>query len=316
MTVADRSAPERPSILARARTGLTRALQALEALPFYAFMGLFRTLGPDRASAWGGAIGRTLGPLIPVHRVGRRNLKAALGLDGADAARVLRSTWENLGRTAGEYAHFGAYSGFPNPRIEVVGLENAKAALAAGKGAILVSGHFANWELMALGAHHAGLTGAEVYRIANNPFVNDWIVARRRRFAYPLQVPKSRDGTRDLVKTLREGGSVAMLADQKYHEGLAIPFFGRDAMTAAGPAVLALRMGSAIVPVSMERLRENGRMTARFRLTFHPALDVARTGDKDADVRAILLAINAFLEAQVRARPDEWLWFHRRWPPA
>jgi KDO2-lipid IV(A) lauroyltransferase len=161
---------------------------------------------------------------------------------------------------------------------------------------------------MALNAYHAGFDGAEVYRPINNPFVNAWIVRQRRRFAYPLQVSKTGEGARTLLKTLKAGKSLAMLADQKHREGLAIPFFGRDAMTVPGPAVLSLRTGAALVPATM--VRTGG---ARFHMSFWPELTISRTGDSTADISLRLTAINAWLEDAVRANPSMWLWAHDRW---
>jgi len=216
--------------------------------------------------------------------------------------------WSNLGRVFGEYPHFRSFTAYPNARIEVSGTEHVTAALKSGKGAILVSGHFANWELMALTAYRAGFDGAEVYRPINNPIVNAWIVRQRRLHAYPLQVSKTGEGARQLLKTLKANRSLAMLADQKHREGIAVPFFGRDAMTVPGPAVLSMRTGAALVPVTMERTKG-----ARFRMVFHPQIEIARTGDTAADARAGLLKINQWLESVVRAQPAMWLWAHDRW---
>lgn len=278
-------------------------------LPFFAVMGVFRLMGVDAASATGGWLARRFGPMAPAHRTAVANLAAALPEQTADErATILDRMWNNLGRTFAEYAHFRAFAGFPNARVQMSGREHVEAALAQGKGAILVSGHFANWEVMALAAYQAGFDGCEIYRPANNPIVNWWIVRQRRRWAYPLQVPKTADGTRDLLRTLKAGKSIAMLADQKYREGRIIPFFGRDAMTAMGPAVLTMRTGAALIPVTMRRLEG-----ARFAMAFHPPIEVARTGDKDADGAAVLLAVNRFLEEAVRAEPSQWLWPHNRW---
>ncbi len=284
-------------------------LWALEALPFFLLMAIFRVIGVDAASSLGGWLARKLAPLSPAHKTARRNMRRALAhFSTQEIETTLDAMWDNLGRTFAEYPHFRRFTGPNNPRIQIEGIEHAHAALARGQGAIATSGHFANWELMALGAYNAGFDGCEIYRIVNNPFVNFWIVRQRRRHAYPLQVPKSRDGTRDLIRTLKDGKVIAMLADQKYREGLPIPFFNRDAMTATGPAVLSLRTGAAIAPVTMVRLKG-----ARFRLTFHPEITYERTGDKNADVTEILTRINRFLEDAVRAQPAQWLWAHNRW---
>jgi KDO2-lipid IV(A) lauroyltransferase len=115
-------------------------------------------------------------------------------------------------------------------------------------------------------------------------------------------------GARDMLRTLKSGGTIAMLTDQKHREGMAIPFFGRDAMTVTGPAVLSLRTGAALTPVTMVRTKG-----ARFAMAFHAPLQVARVGEKEADIRAILVAISKALEEAIRAHPEQWLWAHNRW---
>lgn len=284
-------------------------LWILEAIPVFALLGIFRLLGVDTASAFGGWLGRSLAPIAPAHETARRNLRAAFpDKSDAEIGAILNGMWDNLGRTFAEYAHFRAFCGFPNARIEIVNLDIARAALASGKGAIALSGHCANWELMALGAWQAGIDGAEVYRPVNNPLINRWIMRQRRRFAYPTQISKNGDNVRELLRTLKEGKALAMLTDQKHSEGLPIPFFGRDAWTATGPAVLGLRTGAALVPVRM--VRTGG---ANFQMTFYPPLEISRSGDKDADIAATLGLINKALEDAVREHPAQWLWAHNRW---
>lgn len=285
-------------------------LWLLEAIPFFLAMGVFRLLGVDGASAAGGWLARTLAPLSPAHGTAKRNLKRAFPQKGeAEIAAILKGMWDNLGRTFAEYPHFRAFSGYPNARIALEGLGVAEAAKAAGKGVIALSGHCANWELMALTAHQCGMHGAEIYRPINNPLVNAWIVRQRSRYAYPLQISKlGGQGARDMLRTLKSGGTIAMLTDQKHREGVAIPFFGRDAMTVTGPAVLSLRTGAALVPVTM--VRTTG---ARFAMEFHAPLQIARTGEKEADIRAVLTAISQALEEAIRAHPEQWLWAHNRW---
>jgi KDO2-lipid IV(A) lauroyltransferase len=283
-------------------------LWCLEAIPFFGIMGLFKLISVDAASAFGGWLARMLAPIAPAHTTARNNLEAAFPEKSpAEINAILTGMWDNLGRTFAEYAHFRKFDGYPNARIAVRGLEHAQTAVALGKGAIALSGHCANWELMALTAYQAGLDGAEVYRPVNNPLVNWWIMRQRRRYAYPLQVSKNGDA-RALLRTLKDGKVIAMLTDQKHSEGLPIPFFGRDAWTATGPAVLSLRTGSALIPVRMVRTKG-----ARFEMTFYPPLEISRSGDKDADIRATLVTICSALEETVRAHPAQWLWAHNRW---
>lgn len=284
-------------------------LWCLEAIPFFGIIGLFKVLGLDAASAFGGWLARMFAPIAPAHTTARKNLEAAFPEKSpAEIKAILTGMWDNLGRTFAEYAHFRRFAGAPNPRIAIENMEIATAALAAGKGAIALSGHCANWELMALGAFQAGIDGAEVYRPVNNPIVNWWIMRQRRAYAYPVQINKNADSARELLKTLKDGKAIAMLTDQKHSEGLPIPYFGRDAWTATGPAVLGLRTGAALVPVRMVRTKG-----ANFRMTFYPPLEPSRSGDKDTDIRVTLTAINKALEDAVREHPEQWLWAHNRW---
>lgn len=284
-------------------------LWCLEALPVFALMGLFRLIGVDAASGLGGWLARHLAPIAPAHRTARRNLEAAFPeKDKAAIDAILSGMWDNLGRTFAEYAHFRRFASYPNDRVELVGADETRAAVAECGGGIALSGHCANWELMAVTAYQAGFDGAEVYRPVNNPLIDRWIMRQRTRYAYPTQISKNGDNVRELLRTLKDGGVLAMLTDQKHTEGLPVPFFGRDAWTATGPAVLGLRTGAALVPVRMVRLKG-----ARFRMSFLPRLQIARSGDKDADIRAAMRAINAALEEAVRDHPEQWLWAHNRW---
>jgi KDO2-lipid IV(A) lauroyltransferase len=283
-----------------------------EAVPFYLFMGFFRLLGIDAASALGGFIGRQVFYRItPVIDRARENLKAAYP-EMPEAAReaVIREMCDNLGRTVAEYPHLDKLKlTGANPRLTVSGEEHAFAAAAAGKGLMFISGHFANWEAMPVTATELGFEGALVYRPPNNPYVDRYISRMRANAGPKMQISKGAQGTRQIFTTLRKGLAVLLLVDQKTDQGVAAPFFGRDAMTTPAPAALALKLGSALIPASNQRLGG-----ARFRLTVHPPIEFTPSGDHDADVVALTSKINQAIEDCVRARPSQWLWIHRRWP--
>jgi KDO2-lipid IV(A) lauroyltransferase len=217
--------------------------------------------------------------------------------------------WDNLGRVMAEYAHLDQiHLTGPDPRIEGTGVEHLEAARARGKGVIVISGHFANWEIMPFAARDYGLKGGVVVRPTNNPYVSRWLERARIRNGMAEQIPKGAQGMWRIVALLRNGEAVLMLVDQRASEGILVPFFGRDAFTTQAPAALALRLRSAILPVSNERLSG-----ARFRLTIHPAIEPPDTGDANRDLTEFTAAITRFIESRVRERPHEWLWLHRRW---
>ena len=284
-----------------------------EAAAFFAFMGLFRVLGVDRASALGGFIGRNIFYRIGVTRRARDNLRAAFpDMSNAEMKAIIIEMCDNLGRTVAEYAHHDKMTSVgPDARIEIVNLDILERAAAKGKGIEFVSGHFGNWEVMLHAARQHGYDGGFVYRPVNNPYIDRYTVRQRMTYGPREPVSKGSQGVRRIFTLLRGGKSIFMLVDQKTNEGLPVPFFGRDAMTTPTPAALSLKLGAVCLLVTNERL--NG---ARFRMTIHEPLTVEPSGDHDRDVLALTTKLNAALEEVIRKRPSQWLWIHRRWPKA
>jgi KDO2-lipid IV(A) lauroyltransferase len=122
-------------------------------------------------------------------------------------------------------------------------------------------------------------------------------------------VPKGGLAARRAIEALKEGRHLALLIDQKMNDGIPVPFFGRPAMTAPAVAQLALRFDCAVVPARVERTEG-----AHFRLVVSPPLEIVRTGDRNADILALMTRINSVLESWIRERPEMWFWLHRRWP--
>lgn len=279
-----------------------------EAAIFLAFMGFFRVIGLDAASAMGGFIGRNIFARTGASGRARRNLAMAFP-EKSEAERdaILRVMWDNLGRTVAEYAHLdklGVHGAAP--RIKVNGGEILTGL--RGQGVLILSGHFANWEAMPITGAEYGLQGAIVYRPPNNPYVDRYIARARAIKGYAEQISKHK-GVKRIFTLLRSGKAILLLADQKTNEGIAVPFFGRDAMTTPAPAALALKLKVPVVLAANKRLGG-----AHFGVTIYPPLDFTSTGDDEADTHALTLAINRKLEEIVRADPGQWLWIHRRWP--
>jgi KDO2-lipid IV(A) lauroyltransferase len=272
--------------------------------------GAVRLLPLDRASALGGALARLIGPRLGVTKRARLNLRAAMPeLGAAETEAVIRAMWDNLGRVMFEYPHLRQIQCFgPQSRVEILGVEHIDRSLAAGRQIILVAGHLGNWEIAPLAAEQHGMAVAHVYRAANNPLV-DRMIARMRPDLLTQFLPKGAVASRRAVGAVREGMHLGMLIDQKMNDGIPVPFFGRDAMTAPALARLAMRYDLDIIPVRSERL--DG---ARFRLTVHPKVEVPHSADRNADVAAVMAEVSALLESWIRDRPEQWLWLHRRWP--
>lgn len=277
----------------------------------WALFGLLGLLPLDRASAFGGWLARTLGPLLPMHRRAARNLARAMPeLSAVARAGLLAGMWDNLGRVLGEYPHLHRiWDPGPGGRVELVGAEILRALAEDGRPGILVGAHVGNWEILPVGAGRMGLPLTFVYRHANNPLADRLLArARERASADGRFLRKGREAARGMVQTLKAGGHVAMLADQRLSRGVPAPFFGREAMTTQAPAQFARAYACPVVPVRVERLEG-----ARFRVTVEQPLAAPDTGDSEADDRALMAQVNRIFERWIRERPDQWLWMHRRW---
>jgi Kdo2-lipid IVA lauroyltransferase/acyltransferase len=279
-----------------------------EAAGLFAVMTAFGALPVDWASAIGGWLGRTIGPRLGASRRALRNLRHALP-DNSETEnhRIVRGMWDNLGRTVAEFPHLDAICAAGSRRVEIVNAGGIAEILRVKRPVILFGGHFANWEVGSSIIHQLmGSSLLSVFRASNNPWVNRLL---RGRVQSRRTVAKGADGGRDLLRHLRQGGHVGLLVDQKMNDGIAVPFFGRDAMTAPAIARLALRFDCPIVPVRVERL--NG---TRFRFTVLPQLELSDRSDTADNVLETMKRVTATIEDWIVARPEQWLWIHRRWP--
>lgn len=284
----------------------------LEAMALKAALGLFGALPLERASAFGAFIAGTLGPRLGVTNRARANMARTMPeLAPAEREAIIKKMWRNLGRTIGEYAHLHEFQ-LPAHRgkLGLSGTENLSVMEERDKGAIFISGHFGNWEIAPLIGRLYGLEGAEIYRHANNPYVDEWMVGLRARAITPLQIPKGSKGAREILKVLKEKKSLYMLVDQKMNEGLETTFFGHKAMTTAAPAGLAVRYGVPIYPISFRRLGES----TGFAMKVNPPILADENADTFEEIARITQAMNDFLEGEIRAHPEQWFWLHNRWP--
>ncbi len=277
-------------------------LDRVEAAIIRAVLGLLRRLGPVAASNLGGGIARAIGPLLPVSRVAHDNLRRAMPhLDHAARRRIVRGVWDNLGRTVAEMPHLARLDWHLDDQGRIERLR------AQGGPAIFFTGHIGNWELLPFAAAAQGVPLSIVYRAAKNPYV-DALIAEIRG-GNTTHFPKGAKGARAAFGHLSRGGRLGLLMDQKLNDGIAVPFFGRPAMTAASAAAYALRFRCPLIPAVVRR-----EGPARFRVMIEPPLDLPDTGDRHADIAAVTLALNQTLERWIADWPEGWLWLHRRWP--
>ncbi len=268
---------------------------------------LFRTIGLESASALGGCLGRLAGRFaISRNRIARRNIGQSFpGITAEEVQRIITGMWDNFGRLVAEFPHLHAIDVYGGSRVTIT--RDPGVDEFAHMPSIFMGAHFGCFDLGILLATQKDIDLTIIYRQANNPLAERLIQSWRLKCG-GTWAPKGRRGSQLVLKGLRRKGAIAVLGDQKYSQGVPVPFFGRDAMTAPALAELALKHDIPIIPIRVLR-----KPRARFHVHLFAPLDIVRTGDAARDVRTMLRAINATYEDWIREHPEQWLWLHRRW---
>jgi KDO2-lipid IV(A) lauroyltransferase len=282
----------------------------IEALAWNAYTGALSALGLERASRWGGAIVPAIAPINSAWKTAIRNIRMSFPNE-SDAwhQEVRRESFVELGRMTGEFPHMGKFlDKYRRGEVRFEGKEIVEATL--GKGAVFIGGHFSNWEVTSLCLAQTDPTSHFTYRPANNPIIDKYIVETRAEFGLALQAAKGKEGGMGLLRSLKRGRSIALMNDQKYNAGLAVPLFGYDCMTADGPTRLALKFNVPLIPITGRRIQGTN-----FVATAYPAiqLDYAKPDDEQSVLDGVR-RVNEFMEARIREAPGQWFWSHRRWP--
>jgi KDO2-lipid IV(A) lauroyltransferase len=247
----------------------------------------------------------------PLWRAAHWNLKLAFPeWSAAERRRAIRGVIKQVGWMAGEFAHFPDYTRENIDRVVLLdGFENFAAARERGKGVLFLTGHFSAWELAPFAQ---ALFGHPLHFLAR-PIANgrvNALVNRYRCLSGNQSIDKNRSA-RAVLSILHQGGTVGVLADHNSsrEEGVFVDFFGIPACTTSGLARMALRTGASVVPGFLlwdPAIR-------KYRLRFDPAVELARTGDDEHDIRENTARFTRVVEDFVRRYPDQWVWVHKRW---
>lgn len=282
----------------------------VQAALIYLGLVICRAVPLRLAAGLGAFMFRTFGPMLRADKVARRNLKRFYpekNQDEIDA--IVKGVWDNLGRGAGEWPQMDKVpTTGSNSRVEVIGEDYLLDAIKSGTSFIIFTGHLGNWEISTTVIADRGTKMVSVYRKASNPWIEKLFQKVRGKASAEL-IPKGREGAKRLLQVLKEGKPLGVLVDQKLNEGIPVPFFGADAMTATAPADFALRLKCPLIPMQVIRLPGS-----RFKVIFHPPMDLPNGPDKKENIRSLLTDINATLEGWIRERPEQWFWVHNRWP--
>ena len=276
----------------------------------YTFISLLflicKFLGYEKGSNLGEKIGKKVGPLFRNKKIILENLNnAKINEKNFDIKNLINDMWGNYGRILCEYPFISSLSDTNNNKyLKVNGKEVLERLKKENKKAVFISGHFNNFELMAMQISKQGIDLAAIYRPLNNIFLNKKMENIRKKFICKNQIKKGIAGTREIIKFIKNGYSIALMIDQRVSEGIESKFFNKKAFTTTIPAQLHLKYGLEIVPVYIERKNKH-----YFTVYFYEPLSF----DNNKDQIYITNKLNNVLENLILKNPSQWIWTHDRW---
>ena len=269
--------------------------------------GVFKIVGIKFSRIISENIMVVLGPIFRSKKIIIKNLSIAFpNFNENEKKQILKGMWINYGRIFAEYMFIKNFRqgsiGERNINIEnQYILENVKKD---SKPVIFISGHFNNFELMAMQIEKLGINLAAVYRPLNNKFLNPLMESIRKKYICKKQIKKGISGTKELLLNFKKGTSIALMIDQRVSEGIRVDLFNEKALTTTIPAQFIKKFGAKIIPVHIERIN-----VEKFNITFQDPIKFS----KDTNIESITYKLNNILEEMIKKNPSQWIWSHNRW---
>ena len=265
----------------------------------------FELIGYQKSSNIGAKIGKVFGPIFRSKNIIKKNLENAGIKDEISQKKIIEEMWENYGRILAEYPFLKKFktNEFKN-YITIEGQEHLSDIKFKNKKAVFVSGHFNNFELMAMQLENMGVDLAAIYRPLNNFLMNKKIEKIRVNHICKKQVKKGKSGTREILKYLNQGTSIALMIDQRVSEGKKIKFFNKFALTTTIPAQIFAKYECAVIPIYIERYNKY-----YFKMKISKPLNLT----KNDSLEFISEKLNNLLEKMIMKNPSQWIWSHNRW---
>tara|TARA_Y100001958_G_C21227769_1_gene553207 strand:- start:248 stop:1102 length:855 start_codon:yes stop_codon:yes gene_type:complete len=264
----------------------------------------FKILGLKISSFIGGKLFQIIGPLFRSKKLIKENIMRAFpDIDDENLNSIISSMWNNYGRVFAEYMFIKKFRN-KNENISVEGKEILENIKNNNQKVIFISGHFSNFELMAMEIEKSGINLAAIYRPLNNIFLNFIMERIRKKHICKNQIKKGIGGVKELVRLNKEGYSTALMIDQRVSEGIKSLFFNEKASTTTIPAQLVKKFNIPVVPVFIERIDN-----IKFKMTVYNPISFSEN-DTTED---ITLQLNKFLENMIVENPKNWIWSHNRW---
>jgi len=269
------------------------------------FFFILIIIGYKNGSNFGDFIGRLFGPIFRSKKLIENNLEQSGIVDKKNYNKIISKIYGNYGRILAEYPFLkGFRNNQLNDFIEIDGIDNLNKIKKEKKRVVFISGHFNNFELMALQIEKAGIDLCAIYRPLNNVFLNKTMEEIRKNFICKNQIKKGRSGTRQILENIKKGNSVALMIDQRVREGIKIDFFGKPASTTTIPAQLIKKYKCDLVPIYIERRKNN-----YFKMFVSEPIKVGN----NKSIKEITEHLNKILEKMILKNVDQWIWTHDRW---
>ena len=267
---------------------------------------LFRILGFKIASNISSKIFTYIGPLFRSKNLIKENIiKAYPKIENKDLKKIINGMWGNYGRILSEYVFM---KNFRNSKLSdniiIKGQEILDKIKSENKPVIFISGHFNNFELMAMHIEKSGLEVAAIYRPLNNKFLNFFMEKIRKKFICKHQIKKGISGTKKILNHFKNGTSIALMIDQRLSQGIKTNFFNQEALTTTIPAQFVKKFNCKIVPIYIERINK-----FNFALKVYEPISYS----KDETIHNITSDLNKILEKMILKNPEQWIWSHNRW---
>ncbi len=270
------------------------------------FFFIFKIVGYKNSIIIGGIIGKKIGPFFRNNFKIQKNLEISLiGNSYQERKIIINNMWTNYGRIFAEYMFIKKFrNNGLSKNIEIIGQNILEEIKKDKKPVIFISGHFNNFELMAMHLEKSGIDLAAIYRPLNNKFLNPIMERIRKKYICKKQIKKGISGTKEILKYFKTGSSIALMVDQRVSEGISCDFFSRKAFTTTIPAQFVKKFNCKIVPIYIERIKHS-----QFRLEILKPLNFS----KNEDIHLITTHINKTIEGMIKKNPEQWIWTHDRW---
>ena len=267
---------------------------------------IFRIIGYKNASYLGNILGRLIGPNFRSKKIIIKNIKNFnTTINDYDLNQIIKGMWGNYGRILAEYPYIPSFRKRKLEKyLKIEGIENLEKIKNNDKPVIFISGHFNNFELMAMIIEREGINLSAVYRPLNNKFLNIIMEYLRKNFICKDQIRKGLKGVREALTNFKKNKSLAIMIDQRVSEGLDCKLFGKDAFTTTIPAQFVKKFNCIVQPVYIERI--DG---INFKIIFDQQINF----DKNQTIEYITEKLNKWLEIKISKNPDQWIWTHNRW---